>query len=205
MIAPSPSVLVAGLAFGLSLIVAIGAQNAFVLRQGATGRHVASVVTICTASDAILIVAGVAGAGAVLDGRRAVFDAVRIAGAAALLAYALLAGRRALRPGALTAAPEAGASSRAAVVGACLAFTWLNPAVYLDTVVLLGSVADGAHAQRWTFAAGACLSSALWFAALGFGARRLGPVLRSPTAWRALDGFVAIVMTVTAGRVLLGV
>jgi L-lysine exporter family protein LysE/ArgO len=204
VIAPSFSVLVAGLAFGLSLIVAIGAQNAFVLRQGALGLHVGSVVAICTVSDVVLILAGVAGAGAALDGHPTAFTLARVAGAAALIAYALLAARRALRPAALGAAGGTSASSRAAVIGATLAFTWLNPAVYLDTVVLLGSVAAGTHGQRWTFAAGACLGSALWFAALGYGARRIGPLLCSPRAWRVLDGSVAVIMTVTAVRVLLG-
>jgi L-lysine exporter family protein LysE/ArgO len=204
VIALSPSVLVAGLAFGLSLIVAIGAQNAFVLRQGAVGRYVGSVVAICTVSDVVLIVAGVAGAGAALDGHPTAFTVARIAGAAALLGYAALAGRRALHPGALGAEAGTASSSRAAVLGATMAFTWLNPAVYLDTLVLLGSVAAGTHRQRWSFAAGACLGSALWFTALGYGARQLGPLLRSPRAWRVLDGSVALVMTVTAVRVLLG-
>jgi L-lysine exporter family protein LysE/ArgO len=202
--APSLPVAFAGLAFGLSLIVAVGAQNAFVLRQGAVGDHVGAVVAICTASDIVLIVAGVAGAGAALDGHHSAFTAVRIVGAAALLLYALLAARRALRPAALDDRTAGGVRSRTAVLAACLAFTWLNPAVYLDTVVLLGSVAAGEHGQRWTFAAGACLASALWFAGLGFGARRLGPVLRTPRTWRALDGLVAVVMTVTAARLLAG-
>jgi L-lysine exporter family protein LysE/ArgO len=204
MVTPSLSVAFAGLAFGLSLIVAIGAQNVFVLRQGAAGSHVGSVVAICTASDIVLIVTGVAGAGAALDGHRAALTVVRIAGAAALLAYAALAVRRVARPGSLGPAQGGREPSRSAVIGACLAFTWLNPAVYLDTVVLLGSVAAGDHGQRWAFAAGACVASSLWFAALGFGARRVGSVLRSPRASRVLDGFVAVVMTVTATRLLLG-
>jgi L-lysine exporter family protein LysE/ArgO len=198
------TVLVAGLAFGLSLIVAIGAQNAFVLRQGALGSYVGSVVVICTVSDVVLILAGVAGAGAALDGHPAAFTVARLGGAAALLAYAALAARRALHPGGLGPQSSAGGASRAAVIAACLAFTWLNPAVYLDTLVLLGSVAAGTHGERWAFAAGACLGSALWFTALGFGARRVGPWLRSPRAWRVLDGSVAVVMTATAVRVLLG-
>jgi L-lysine exporter family protein LysE/ArgO len=197
--------LVSGLAFGLSLIVAIGAQNSFVIRQGALRAHVATVVAICSLSDVALIAAGVAGAGAVLQAAPAAMSAVRIAGAAALLAYALFAARRARRPGTGAARESATApSARRGVIAATLAFTWLNPAVYLDTVVLLGSVANSRPGHAWVFGAGAALGSVAWFCALGFGARLLSPLLRRPGAWRALDGFVAAVMTVTAVRVLLG-
>jgi len=204
MPAPSFAVLASGLAFGLSLIVAIGAQNAFVIRQGALRQHVTAIVAICTVSDIALIAAGVAGAGAVFGGHPGLFTAVRIAGAAALLAYAALAARRALREQALTGDGDGARGSRAMVLGACLAFTWLNPAVYLDTVVLLGSVANAAHDQRWTFALGAGLASALWFAALGFGSSLLAPILRRPRAWRVVDVLVALIMTVTAARLLAG-
>ena len=124
-----------GLGFGLSLIIAIGAQNAFVLRQGIRGEHVGVVVAICAVSDALLIAAGVGGAGALLQGE--LVEAVRWAGAAFLLGYAVLAARRAWRPGTLHAAGGEAAGLRA-VVAATLALTWLNPHVYLDTVVLLG-------------------------------------------------------------------
>jgi L-lysine exporter family protein LysE/ArgO len=184
-----------GLGFGLSLIVAIGAQNAFVLRQGLRGEHVGMVVAICAVSDAVLIALGVAGAGALLRGAPGVVDAVRIGGAAFLLAYAVLAARRAWRPGALHAAPgPAGAGGRRAVLAAALALTWLNPHVYLDTVVLLGSVAATHGDARWWFGLGAACGSVLWFAGLGFGARLLRRPFARPAAWRALDGAVALVM-----------
>ena len=182
-----------GLGFGLSLIVAIGAQNAFVLRQGLRGEHVAPVVAICAASDAILIALGVAGAGALLRGAPGVVDAVRLGGAAFLLAYAALAARRAWRPGALHAA-AGGSSGLRATAAAALALTWLNPHVYLDTVVLLGSVAAAHGDARWWFGLGAACGSVLWFAGLGFGARLLRRPFERPAAWRALDGAVALVM-----------
>jgi len=182
-----------GLAFGLSLIVAIGAQNAFVLRQGLRGEHVGMVVAICAASDAVLIALGVAGAGALLRGAPGLVDAVRIGGAAFLLGYAALAARRAWRPGALEAA-SGGAVGRRAVVAAALALTWLNPHVYLDTVVLLGSVAAAHGDARWSFGLGAACGSVLWFTGLGFGARLLRTPFARPSAWRALDGAVALVM-----------
>ncbi len=131
----------AGLLFGLSLIVAIGAQNTYVIRQGIARAHVPTVVTICAVSDVILIAAGVAGLGAVVGHARGLLLTVRLLGVAFLLGYAALAARRALRPGPGTADGAAATSTWRAVAAACLAFTWLNPAVYLDTVVLLGSVA----------------------------------------------------------------
>jgi L-lysine exporter family protein LysE/ArgO len=182
-----------GLGFGLSLIVAIGAQNAFVLRQGLRGEHVATVVAICAVSDAVLIALGVAGAGALLRGAPGVVDAVRIGGAAFLFGYAALAARRAWRPGELHAA-SAGANGLRASAAAALALTWLNPHVYLDTVVLLGSVAATHGDARWWFGAGATCGSVLWFTALGFGARLLRRPFARPSAWRALDGAVALVM-----------
>jgi L-lysine exporter family protein LysE/ArgO len=195
----SPALLaaVAGLGLGLSLIVAIGAQNAFVLRQGLLGEHVAPVVAICVASDAVLIVAGVAGAGAVLTAIPSLVIVIRIVGACFLLTYGFLAARRALRPGSASLDPaDAGAARRGLlpVVATCLALTWLNPHVYLDTVVLLGSVAAGRGGQRWWFAAGAATASLLWFCLLGRGAAALRPLFARPVAWRVLDGVIAAVM-----------
>jgi L-lysine exporter family protein LysE/ArgO len=191
--------LLGGFGFGLSLIVAIGAQNAWVLRQGLRGEHVGLVVATCALSDALLIVAGVAGAGAVLAHAPELAGAVRVAGALFLLAYAALAARRALRPGALTpAAADARRPGRAAVLATTLALTWLNPHVYLDTVVLLGTVASSHGGQRWLFGAGAALGSLVWFTGLGYGARLLRPLFARPAAWRALDAFVAVVMTAIA-------
>ncbi|SEJ17016.1 LysE/ArgO family amino acid transporter [Demequina mangrovi] len=195
-----------GLGLGLSLIVAIGAQNVFVLRQGLRREHVLLVVTICTLSDAVLIAAGVAGVGAAVENVPWLVSGARWAGAAFLLGYAALAARRALRPAGETLdahdAPAAAASS-GAVAATCLALTWLNPHVYLDTVVLLGTVAS-THEARWLFAAGAVTGSALWFAGLGFGARLLSGVLARPGAWRVLDGAIAAVMAVLAVSLVAG-
>ena len=182
--------LLSGLGFGLSLIIAIGAQNAFVLRQGLRGERVGLVVAVCAISDALLIALGVAGAGALVEGTPQLADGARIGGAVFLLAYAALAARRAWRPGALHAAPSAGGS----VLLTALALTWLNPHVYLDTVVLLGSVATTHGEARWSFGAGAVCGSILWFAGLGYGARLLRRPFARPSAWRALDGAVALIM-----------
>jgi L-lysine exporter family protein LysE/ArgO len=194
---------VSGLGFGLSLIVAIGAQNAFVLRQGALRQHVPVVILICSVSDAVLIAFGVAGAGAALSGRPWLLSSVRVLGATALLAYAGYAARRALAQPDVTHSQRPDAGSRKGVIAACLAFTWLNPAVYLDTVVLLGSVANARPGREWWFGGGATAGSIVWFTALGFGAGLLGPVLKRPGPRRVLDAFVALVMTATAARVLL--
>lgn len=213
----SLSPLVAGLAAGLSLIVAIGAQNAFVLRQGVRREHVLPVVAVCAASDLVLIAAGTAGLGALVTGAPALLAAVRWGGAAFLLALAALAARRALRPGGLDPASGAGATSARSAVGTSLALTWLNPHVYLDTVLLLGSLAAGyaaAHvggadapgpdATRWLFGAGAMVASVVWFTALGFGARLLAPVFARPVAWRVLDGVIALVMATIGVSLVLG-
>jgi L-lysine exporter family protein LysE/ArgO len=194
--------LVAGLAFGLSLIVVIGPQNAYVLRQGVLRHHVPTIVTICSFSDAVLIAAGVGGASAVLSGRQWLLSVVRVAGAAFLFGYGVLAARRACRPAAARTGGEANDSSWTAAAGACLVFTWLNPAVYLDTVVLLGSVANTRPGHQWWFGGGAVVASVLWFTALGFGARLLEAVFERPRAWQALDVFVAVVMVGTGLRVL---
>ena len=198
----------AGLGLGLALIVAIGAQNAFVLRQGLLGEHVAAVVAVCLGSDIVLIAAGVAGAGAAVTALPSLLTVVRIVGAIALLGYGLLAARRALRPRVrATLRPEDAAAVQRGllpVVLTCLAFTWLNPHVYLDTVVLLGSVAADHGGRRWWFAAGAGTASALWFCALGAGATVLRPLFARPAAWRALDAAIAVVMTIVAVGLVLG-
>ena len=193
----------AGLGLGLSLIVAIGAQNVFVLRQGLRREHVGLVVAICAASDAALIAAGVAGVGAAVEAVPWLVTAARWAGAAFLLGYAVIAARRAWRPEALRADGAAASSGWGATAVACLAITWLNPHVYLDTVVLLGTVAS-AQAAPWLFGAGAVAGSVIWFASLGYGARLLAPVLGRPGAWRVLDGAIAAVMAALAASLLLG-
>ncbi|WP_091673481.1 LysE/ArgO family amino acid transporter [Micromonospora auratinigra] len=191
----------AGLTVSAALIVAIGAQNAFVLRQGLRREHVAPVVAICALSDAVLITAGVAGVGTVVSDRPGLLTAIRWAGAAFLLGYAVLAARRAVRPDALRPS-ERPAATLGATALTCLAFTWLNPHVYLDTVLLVGGVAQQ-HEHRWAFGAGAATASLLWFTALGGGARRLAPLLARTAAWRVLDGAVAAVMVAVAATLLL--
>ncbi|WP_436064154.1 LysE/ArgO family amino acid transporter [Arthrobacter sp. LjRoot14] len=191
--------MLSGLASGLSLIVAIGAQNAFVLRQGIQRSHVALVVAVCAVSDLVLILLGVAGIGVVIERAPAVLEVVRWAGAAFLAGYGALAAWRAIRGQALGQLEPARAVSWAAVLGTGLAFTWLNPHVYLDTVLLLGSLAS-THGPdgRWWFAAGAGLASIAWFTVLGVGARFLAPVFRRRSAWRILDAVIAAVMVTMA-------
>ncbi|WP_336113600.1 LysE/ArgO family amino acid transporter [Streptomyces sp. PTD9-10] len=194
----------AGFGTGLSLIVAIGAQNAFVLRQGVRRDAVLAVVGICALSDALLIALGVGGVGAVVVAWPGAVRAVGLIGGAFLLCYGALAARRVLRPGTgLRAEGEAVGSRRRAIL-TCLAMTWLNPHVYLDTVFLLGSLAADRGPLRWTFGLGAALASLCWFAALGFGARLLGRLLARPTAWRVLDGLVAVTMLALGATLLAG-
>src|SRR3954449_12134806 len=190
--------LTSGLALGLGLIVAIGAQNAFVLRQGLRLEHVTAVVAVCALSDLALIAAGVLGAGAALSRVPWLITVVCFAGAAFLLCYGVLAARRALRPGALLPDAAGARAGVAVTVATCLALTWLNPHVHLDTVVLLGSMASTYGEHRWQFAAGAGVGSLVWFTGLGFGARLLRPVFARPAAWRVLDGLIAVVMLALA-------
>jgi L-lysine exporter family protein LysE/ArgO len=182
----------AGFAASAVLIIAIGAQNAFVLRQGLRREHVVPVVLLCAFSDLALITAGIAGLGAVINAQPGLVTAIRWAGAAFLLGYAVLATRRALRPQRLETTGQAPATLRATLLTA-LALTYLNPHVYLDTVLLLGSIAQQ-HPHRWLFGLGAAAASLGWFVALGAGARRLAPLLARPGAWRVLDGAIALVM-----------
>ena len=234
------SPVLAGLGLGFSLIIAIGAQNLFVLRQGLRREHVLAVAAICAISDAALIALGVSGIGVVLQAVPWLVDVVRWAGALFLVAYGVLAARRAWRPsgealgGGDAAHPAAAETHRATppahthtgdalepdasasavrsdirtataptararlipVLLTCLALTWLNPHVYLDTVFLLGTVANTHGDQRWLFAAGAMAASLIWFFGLAFGARLLGRWLSTPRAWRILDAVIAVVMIV---------
>ncbi|HEX4688498.1 MAG TPA: LysE/ArgO family amino acid transporter [Nocardioides sp.] len=190
--------LVAGLLTGLSLIVAIGAQNAYVLRQGLLRQHVGAVVTVCAVSDLILIVAGVAGIGAIVQHAPTALDVVRWLGVAFLTAYGVRSLWRARHAGSLQAATENEPRLRGALVQA-VALTWLNPHVYLDTVLLLGSIA--AHhgpTGKWWFAVGAVLASVIWFTGLGYGARFLGPLLSRPRAWQVLDVLIGLTMLAIA-------
>jgi L-lysine exporter family protein LysE/ArgO len=192
---------VAGLLTGFSLIVAIGAQNAYVLRQGVLRSHVGPIVAVCALSDLVLIAAGVGGIGTLVGQTGWALDAVRWFGVAFLLWYATTALRRALHPESLAAA-AATRESRSTAVGRAMALTWLNPHVYLDTLLLLGSIAathaGSGHDGRWYFAAGAGLASIIWFSTLGFGARALAPLLSRPRAWQALELLVAATMIFVA-------
>lgn len=177
----------------MALIAAIGAQNAFVLRQGIRGEHVVPVIALCTVSDLILIAAGIAGVGAIITAHPTAVTVVKLGGAVFLIGYGVLAARRALRPSALTPADEAPARLVEVLLTAA-ALTWLNPHVYLDTVVLLGSLANEHDDQRWLFGAGAVAASALWFTGLGLGARKLAGLFANPATWRVLDIVIAMVM-----------
>lgn len=195
----------AGLLTGLSLIVAIGAQNAFVLRQGLAREHVGLVVAICAVSDVVLIVAGVAGIGAVVEHAGWALELVRWLGVAFLTWYGVGSLLRARHAESLRTTAAGATARRRAVAVRMLALTWLNPHVYLDTVLLLGSVANHHGSPgRWWFAAGACLGSIVWFTSLGYGARLAAPLLASPRAWRVLDVAIGLVMLAIAASLALG-
>lgn len=193
---------VSGFALGLSLIVAIGAQNAFVLRQGLKGEHVFAVCLVCAASDAVLIVVGVGGFAALERALPGIAPAMTWGGAAFLAVYGALSFRRAFRSADALDPAAAGAGSLSAALAACLAFTWLNPHVYLDTVVLLGSVSAGYVGARAAFAAGGTLASFAFFFGLGYGARALRPLFARPFAWRVLETVVGITMWAIAWRLV---
>lgn len=198
-----------GLATGLALIVAIGAQNAFVLRQGIRGEHIVPIVAVCALSDAVLIAAGVLGTGALITAAPAAVVVLRYVGAAFLVTYGIMAARRALRPQSLTTSGgpiNDGGAKRgvAAAVTTVLALTWLNPHVYLD-IALLGSIASAQGTQlQWWFGAGAMLGSILWFCSLGFGARFLRGFFARPRSWRFLDGGIAVTMVALGAGLALG-
>lgn len=194
--------LLSGFTLGLSLILAIGAQNAFVLRQGLRGQHVLAVVLTCALSDALLIVAGVAGFGVLVEAAPWIVPVFRWGGAAFLIVYGVRAAWSAWRgTGALQAGAGAGGLRRA--VATCLALTWLNPHVYLDTLVLLGSISTQA-ASPTLFGAGAVTASFVFFFSLGYGAALLRPVFAAPSAWRVLDGIIAAVMWAIAAKLIFG-
>lgn len=189
---------IAGFAASAGLIIAIGSQNAFVLRQGLLQRNVGLVVLTCALGDIVLILCGVLGVGALVREWPALMQVLRFGGAAFLAVYGLMAARRAWTGSSGLVPTEAAASSRRVLL-ACLAFTFLNPHVYLDTMILLGSLSTRyTGLAQWTFAAGACLASVTWFSTLGFGSRVLLPVFKSQRAWRLLDVFVALFMLTLA-------
>lgn len=177
----------------LTLIVAIGAQNAFVLRTGLARHHVGVVVLVCALSDAVLVLAGVLGVGSVVSTHPSLLTWVRWLGAAYLVGYGLTCLRNARHPQSLAVTGEA--PPRRGVLTTVLALTWLNPHVYLDTVLLVGSLANQHPGSgRWWFAAGAITASVLWFISLGYGARLLAPLFAKPLTWRLLDVAIALVM-----------
>lgn len=184
-----------GLALSLGLIIAIGAQNAFVLRQGLRREHVGSVVLFCAASDAALIMAGVFGMAQALGDRPQLARVLTLAGAVFLAWYGWKALQRMRQTEQLQATPGGAGLNRGAAVAQAAAFTLLNPHVYLDTVLLVGSMGaqQPAQLQGW-FVAGASVASALWFSALGFGARWLAPWFAHPKAWKLLDGLIGLTM-----------
>jgi L-lysine exporter family protein LysE/ArgO len=193
-----------GLATGLALIVAIGSQNVYILRQGIRCEHVLALVVFCALSDAVLILAGIGGLGVLIRDNQLLLLATRYAGALFLASYGLLAARRAWQGSQMQLEQSQSVPLITALV-ACFGFTFLNPHVYLDTVVLLGSIANQqAEPGRWLFGAGACAGSVLWFSALGFGARFLAPLFQTTTAWRVLDALIALTMALLALTLLVG-
>lgn len=195
--------MIAGFGLGLSLIMAIGAQNAFVLRQGIRRSHVFAVCLTCALSDAVLIAGGVAGFGSLAQAAPWIEPVMRWGGAAFLIVYGARAFLSAWRGGAVLMVEGSAVEALGPVLATCLALTWLNPHVYLDTVVLLGSVA-AQYEDRLGFAIGAMTASFVFFFTLGYGARRLAPLFARPQAWRVLDAGVGCLMWVIAAALILG-
>ena len=194
--------LVAGFALGFSLILAIGAQNAFVLRQGLRQSHVLPVVLTCAISDAILISLGVGGFSAIVEAVPWITPSLTLAGAAFLVIYGALSFRRAFRSTKGLTAAENGNGSLLKAIGTSLALTWLNPHVYLDTVVLLGSISTKYGANNIVFGIGAVIASFTFFFSLGYAARLLAPFFAKPASWRVLDALVGCVMWGIAAKLL---
>lgn len=195
---------IAGFLLGGSLIVAIGAQNAFVIRQGVLGRHLFWICLFCALSDALLIWSGTFGLSAVIKAVPGFIPVMTYGGAVFLLWYGVKALRRALSPHGMTISSEEGASLWSALA-ACAAFTFLNPHVYLDTVILVGSIANARPpGEQMPFATGASLASFLWFFAIGYGAGALRPVLARPRVWRGIDYAIAAIMFALAAKLLFG-
>jgi L-lysine exporter family protein LysE/ArgO len=193
-----------GFLLGGSLIVAIGAQNAFVIRQGVLQSHVFWVCLFCSVCDAILIFAGVFGLGALLKLVPWFVPVMTYGGAAFLFYYGFKALRRALHPSGLGASGEQAVPLKAALL-ACAGFTLLNPHVYLDTVVLVGSIANAREpGDQLPFAVGASVASVIWFFSLGYGAKALGPWLGQPSVWRIIDFVIAAIMVLLAVKLLVG-
>ncbi len=182
-----------GLVTGFALIIAVGAQNAFLLRQGIRGQQVLPIVVTCLVSDVVAITVGVAGLGVVLERWPAVLPISQVLGGVYLIAFGLHAAMRAWRPSTLETSDGAALTTGKAVL-LTLALTWLNPHFYLDAVLMLGTVANSFGADRWWFVSGTLVASVLWFFGLGYGARLLRGLFARPAAWRVLDSAIAVVM-----------
>jgi L-lysine exporter family protein LysE/ArgO len=197
------SAVLSGFLLGASLIMAIGAQNAFILRQGLIRSHAFILCLICGLSDALLITAGVAGLGTLIAQSPVLITVVTLGGAVFLAAYAVKAFVRAWRPSTMVAGSPKSMALKPAVI-TCLAFTFLNPHVYLDTVVLLGSLSAAFEGrERLAYGIGAAAASFAWFFALGYGARLLAPLFAKPAAWRVLDVLIGVVMGLLAFGLLI--
>ncbi|MDO4253081.1 MAG: LysE/ArgO family amino acid transporter [Rothia sp. (in: high G+C Gram-positive bacteria)] len=195
-----------GMGTGLSLIVAIGAQNAFILKQGIIGRFITPIVLVCILSDALLIGIGIFSVGKLAQSAAWVLEVLRWAGAAFLLCYGLLALRRAFRPGTLEVdTQQEGPQSLGRALAITLAITYLNPHVYVDTMALLGTLANTyGQSGRWWFYLGTVLGSTVWFLALGYGSRLLRPLFAQEKSWRILDAVIAAIMLFLAYEIALG-
>ena len=196
-------VLVAGFLAGLSLIVAIGAQNAYLLRLGLARDHVGVAVAICATADVLLIAAGIAGIGAIIRANPGALEVIRWVGVVYLVGYAAHSFWRARRAEVLLPADQPPQSVRA-VAATMAAFTFLNPHVYLDTVLLLGSIGNQYGADKWWFGAGAAIASITWFSTVGFGATAAAPLMSRPITWRVLDVVIGVVMLLIALSLLFG-
>jgi L-lysine exporter family protein LysE/ArgO len=185
--------LVPGFLTGLSLIIAIGAQNAFVIRQGLLRQQVLLIVAICAISDALLIFLGTGGLGTLIQSRPSLLEFIRWFGVAYLTWFGIKSVRSVFKDQLLDAG-QGIVVSRSKIVATCLALTFLNPHVYLDTVILVGSVANQFEANKWFFACGAALASVAWFAGIGFGARAASRFMSKPIFWKILDSFIAAIM-----------
>lgn len=185
--------LITGFLTGMSLIVAIGAQNAFVIKQGLLRSHVTLVVFVCSLSDALLIILGTGGLGTIIQSRPDLLDVIRWFGVIYLTWFGFKSVRSALRNETLTESNQS-AESWKKVLLTVLAMTYLNPHVYLDTVIFVGSLANQFESQRWYFALGACIASGIWFSTIGYGARSASHLMSKPLFWRVLDSVIGAIM-----------
>ncbi|WP_228461207.1 LysE/ArgO family amino acid transporter [Gordonia spumicola] len=194
----------AGLLTGAGLIIAIGPQNVYVIRQGISGSYVLPVIAVCVVSDIVLISAGTVGLGAVVASHPEVVSIAKVIGGVYLMLLGVFAARRAWRPTPTSTTNDDPGRTRGlwVALGTALALTWLNPHTYLDTVLTLGSIANSHADAKWAFTVGACIASIVWFLALGFGAKKMAPMFSSVRAWRVLDSIIAVVMVGLGGGLI---